>query len=54
MTSTDRQPVSFPPLPAEYRASELLLHGTSLPSPYGIGDARPARRTKQVNRNNED
>ncbi len=29
----------FPP---EYRASGLLLHVTSLPSPYGIGDVGPA------------
>src|SRR5580704_7093796 len=29
----------FPP---EYRASGLLLHVTSLPSPYGIGDLGPA------------
>src|SRR5271154_7152944 len=28
----------FPP---EYRASGLLLHVTSLPSPYGIGDLGP-------------
>ncbi len=27
-----------PPFPTEYRASGLLLHITSLPSPYGIGD----------------
>jgi 4-alpha-glucanotransferase len=27
-----------PPFPAAYRASGLLLHVTSLPSPYGIGD----------------
>jgi 4-alpha-glucanotransferase len=27
-----------PPFPPEYRASGLLLHATSLPSPYGIGD----------------
>ena len=27
-----------PPFPPEYRASGLLLHITSLPSPYGIGD----------------
>jgi 4-alpha-glucanotransferase len=27
-----------PPFPPEYRASGLLLHVTSLPSPYGIGD----------------
>jgi 4-alpha-glucanotransferase len=30
-----------PPFPAEYRASGLLLHVTSLPSPYGIGDLGP-------------
>jgi 4-alpha-glucanotransferase len=28
----------IPPFPPEYRASGLLLHVTSLPSPYGIGD----------------
>src|ERR1700720_4210099 len=27
-----------PPFPPQYRASGLLLHVTSLPSPYGIGD----------------
>jgi 4-alpha-glucanotransferase len=30
--------VSVPPFPPEYRASGLLLHVTSLPSSYGIGD----------------
>ena len=30
------------PFPANYRASGLLLHLTSLPSPYGIGDVGPA------------
>jgi 4-alpha-glucanotransferase len=30
------------PFPAEYRASGLLLHVTSLPSRYGIGDVGPA------------
>src|SRR5499427_125398 len=29
---------SVSPFPTEYRASGLLLHVTSLPSPYGIGD----------------
>jgi 4-alpha-glucanotransferase len=33
--------MSFPPFPPEYRASGLLLHVTSLPSPYGIGDLGP-------------
>jgi len=27
-----------PPFPPEYRGSGLLLHVTSLPSPYGVGD----------------
>jgi len=31
-----------PPFPAEYRASGVLLHVTSLPSPYGIGDVGPS------------
>ena len=30
-----------PPFPPGYRASGLLLHVTSLPSPYGIGDLGP-------------
>jgi 4-alpha-glucanotransferase len=34
--------ITFPPFPAEYRASGILLHTTSLPSPYGIGDLGPA------------
>lgn len=29
---------NIPPFPSEYRASGLLLHVTSLPSPYGVGD----------------
>jgi len=33
--------MSRPPFPAGYRASGLLLHITSLPSPYGIGDVGP-------------
>lgn len=31
-----------PPFPPEYRASGILLHVTSLPSRYGIGDVGPA------------
>jgi 4-alpha-glucanotransferase len=31
----------IPPFPREYRASGLLLHVTSLPSPYGVGDLGP-------------
>jgi 4-alpha-glucanotransferase len=33
---------NVPPFPREYRASGLLLHITSLPSPYGIGDFGPS------------
>jgi len=37
-----RFPATIPPLFApEYRASGVLLHVTSLPSPYGIGDVGP-------------
>jgi len=32
----------IPPFPPDYRASGLLLHVTSLPSRYGIGDLGPA------------
>jgi 4-alpha-glucanotransferase len=32
---------TFPPFPPDYRASGVLLHVTSLPSPYGIGDLGP-------------
>ena len=39
------QSFSVPPFPAEYRAAGLLLHVTSLPSPYGIGDMGPAALT---------
>src|SRR2546427_4792082 len=34
--------MSLPPFSAQYRASGVLLHVTSLPSPYGIGDVGPA------------
>ena len=34
--------VQLPPFPPEYRASGILVHVTSLPSPYGIGDLGPA------------
>jgi 4-alpha-glucanotransferase len=39
--SNDPRP-SLPPFPSGYRASGLLLHVTSLPTPYGIGDVGPA------------
>jgi 4-alpha-glucanotransferase len=39
--SNDSGP-KLPPFPSSYRASGLLLHVTSLPSPYGIGDVGPA------------
>src|SRR6266850_8448371 len=34
--------MTMPPFPSGYRASGVLLHVTSLPSPYGIGDVGPA------------
>jgi 4-alpha-glucanotransferase len=36
--SSDGGRSGVPPFPSEYRASGVLLHVTSLPSPYGIGD----------------
>jgi 4-alpha-glucanotransferase len=39
--SNDTRP-SLPPFPSGYRGSGLLLHVTSLPTPYGIGDVGPA------------
>jgi 4-alpha-glucanotransferase len=38
MSADENWQHTIPPFPAEYRASGLLLHVTSLPSPYGIGD----------------
>jgi 4-alpha-glucanotransferase len=38
------QTTSLSPFPPGYRASGVLLHVTSLPSPYGIGDVGPAAR----------
>ena len=35
-------PPNLPPFPSSYRSSGLLLHVTSLPSPYGLGDVGPA------------
>jgi 4-alpha-glucanotransferase len=32
----------LPPFPSEYRSSGILLHVTSLPSAYGIGDLGPS------------
>ncbi len=40
--SDNGRPMSLPPFSAQYRASGVLLHVTSLPSPYGIGDVGPA------------
>src|SRR6478672_11927637 len=36
------QRVALSPFPPDYRASGILLHVASLPSPYGIGDVGPA------------
>src|SRR5213594_2494512 len=40
--SDDNGARGLPPFPPDYRASGLLIHITSLPSPYGIGDVGPA------------
>jgi 4-alpha-glucanotransferase len=39
--SNAERPMTTPLFPPGYRASGLLLHATSLPSPYGIGDLGP-------------
>jgi len=36
--SDDGRRLMLPPFPPGYRASGVLLHVSSLPSPYGIGD----------------
>jgi len=41
MMSMIHDSFSLSPFPPAYRASGLLLHVTSLPSPYGIGDIGP-------------
>ncbi|MGC2528667.1 MAG: 4-alpha-glucanotransferase [Candidatus Acidiferrum sp.] len=41
MSATDRASI-VPPFPPEYRSCGILLHVTSLPSPYGIGDLGPS------------
>jgi 4-alpha-glucanotransferase len=45
MMRDDSRLMNLPPFPPEYRASGLLLHVTSLPSPYGIGDLGSAAFT---------
>lgn len=40
--SANGGPATVPPFPPDYRASGLLLHVTSLRSPYGIGDLGPS------------
>ena len=42
MLSADIQTANLPPFPLDYRACGVLVHVTSLPSPYGIGDLGPA------------
>ena len=34
--------MSLPPFPPDYRASGVLVHVTSLPSPHGVGDVGAA------------
>lgn len=41
MTSSELQ-LAFPPFRSGCRTSGVLMHVTSLPSPYGIGDVGPA------------
>ena len=41
MSHADR-PVGLIPFGSQYRTSGVLLHITSLPSPYGVGDVGPA------------
>ena len=41
--SDNSPPIGLPPFPPGDRASGILLHVTSLPSPYGIGDLGPIR-----------
>src|SRR5262245_11110454 len=40
MSDASRRP-SLPPFPEGYRASGVLVHVTSLPSRYGVGDVGP-------------
>ncbi|HXJ33843.1 MAG TPA: 4-alpha-glucanotransferase [Candidatus Eisenbacteria bacterium] len=40
--SEDGRLTNVPPVPDGYRASGVLLHVTSLPSPYGVGDVGPS------------
>lgn len=40
--SDNSQPIRLSPFPPGYRTAGVLLHVTSLPSPYGIGDVGPA------------
>jgi 4-alpha-glucanotransferase len=42
--SDNKTSISLAPFPPDYRASGVLLHVTSLPSAYGIGDVGPAAR----------
>ena len=39
--SADTQASHLTPFPPDYRACGVLLHVTSLPSPYDIGDLGP-------------
>ena len=43
MQGDARKPIVLP-FPPDYRASGILMHVTSLPSPYGIGDLGPSAR----------
>src|SRR5450631_3235680 len=41
MMEPDNPTETVPLFPADYRGSGLLMHVSSLPSPYGIGDVGP-------------
>ena len=43
--NNDNPRVTLPPFPPDYRASGILLHVSSLSSPYGIGDVGRAALT---------
>src|SRR5580692_10983971 len=40
--SNAKSPVDVIPFAPQYRSSGVLVHVTSLPSPYGVGDVGPA------------
>ena len=41
MNNSSEHQAALPPFTPERRSSGVLMHVTSLPSPYGIGDLGP-------------